>query len=386
MRAIILSTILTLTLVGCGSSDSSTGSSGSGGAPGAGGDSGDPGEGGTGGTGEFVATLSHTFDPQMIDVAEESWDVCQSWVLNNEEPLYVRKIRQTNGGGWHHSNWFFVPEFAYPPNEEVEGPDASLEGTWKCSDRLFREYLAAASGGVFFAQSTQTLGELQEFPDGAALVIPPRHVIVGSTHLLNISGQPMETSMTFEIETAEEDDVSVRLAPFSFAIQDLNIPPAIDGVPTESRTSMMCDLTEPFRTVKKTDVPEFKIYYVLGHYHDWGNYFNLSFENEDGSLRTIFEIKNSIGEPIGSVIDPPMSSQGAVKLRSECGFLNNTDRTLRRGLSEGEMCDFLAYHDADIQIGASGVDNVEMGVDEMGRRVFETQCGGLTGFPASNNE
>jgi hypothetical protein len=338
---------------------------------------------GTGGTDDLVPALTHTFDPQMLDVAEETWDVCQSWALNNEEPLYVRKIRQTNDGGWHHSNWFFVPETAYPPNEDVEGPDAGIEGTWKCSDRFFREYLAAAAGGVFFAQSTQTMTELQAFPDGAALVIPPRSVIIGSTHLLNISGGPLSTSMTFEVEVAEEEDVEVRLAPFSFAIQDLNIPPAIEGVPTESRTSMMCDLREPFKIVKDIDVPDFKIYYVLGHYHDWGNYFNLSFEHEDGSRRTIFEIKNSIGEPIGSVIDPPMSNDGATKLRSECGFLNNTDKTLRRGLSEGEMCDFLAYHDANIKIGASGVDNVDMGVDEMGRRIFETQCGSLTGFPGN---
>ena len=84
----------------------------------------------------------------MIDVAEETWGVCQSWVLDNDEPIYVQKIRQDNGGGWHHSNWFFVPETAYPPNPEVEGPDAALEGTWNCRDRNFREYLAAAAGDV----------------------------------------------------------------------------------------------------------------------------------------------------------------------------------------------------------------------------------------------
>ena len=359
MRTITLSTILTLILIGCGS------------------------EGGTGGVDDFVVSLSHTFDPQLIDVAEETWDVCQSWALRNEEPLFVRKIRQENGGGWHHSNWFFVPDTAYRPNPEVEGPDASIEGTWNCRDRNFRESLAAAAGGVFFAQSTQTLSEVQAFPDGAAFVIPPNSVIVGSTHLLNISGAPLETSMRFEIETAEEEDVETRLSLFSFAIQDLNIPPAVEGVPTESRTSMMCDLRDAFDLARGVEFTDYKIYYVLGHYHDWGNYFNLSFEHEDGSRRTVFEIANSVGEPIGSIIDPPISNEGAFKLRSECGFINNTDKTLTRGLSEGEMCDFLAYHDANIKVGASGVDNAEMGVDEMGRRVFETQCGGLIGFPGN---
>jgi len=55
-----------------------------------------------GGTDDLVPALTHTFDPQMLDMAEETSDICQSWALNNEEPLYVRKIRQTNDGGWHH--------------------------------------------------------------------------------------------------------------------------------------------------------------------------------------------------------------------------------------------------------------------------------------------
>ena len=385
MRLIVLSTFLSLTLAACASdSSSSSGTGGTAGTAGSGGAAGAGGTAGGGGTSDFVAMLSHTFDPQMIDVAEETSSVCQSWVLDNDEPLYVRKIRQSNDGGWHHSNWFFVPDTAYQPNPEAAGPDATLEGSWNCRDRQFREYLAAAAGGVFFAQSTQALTERQDFPNGAALVIPPHSVIIGSTHLLNISGAPLSTAMSFEIELAEPEDVDVRLSPFSFAIGDLNIPPAIDGVPTESRTSMMCDLREQFKIVKDEDVVDYKIYYVLGHYHEWGNYFNLSFQNEDGSLTKIFEIKNSIGEPIGSVIDPPMSNNGANKLRSECGFLNNTDETIRRGLQYGEMCDFLAYHDANIKLGATGVDNADMGVDEMGRRIFETQCGSLTGFPGND--
>ena len=83
MRPITLSLILTFVLIGCG--ESSTANSGT---AGTGGNNATGGEGGG-----FIATLSHTYDPQMIDVAEETTDVCQSWVLNNDEPLYVRKIR-----------------------------------------------------------------------------------------------------------------------------------------------------------------------------------------------------------------------------------------------------------------------------------------------------
>ncbi|KPK53197.1 MAG: hypothetical protein AMJ63_07240 [Myxococcales bacterium SG8_38_1] len=289
----------------------------------------------------------------MIDVGQETWNICQSWVLDNDEPIYVRKIRQANDGGWHHSNWFFVPENVFEPNQphfEDEGPDATLEGTWKCSDRKFSEYLAAAAGGVFFAQSTQTMEEAQEFPEGSALEIPPHSVIVGSTHLLNISPGPLETAMTMEVELADREDVDIRLTPFSFAISRLQIPPQVDGVPTESRTSMECDLSDAFKKHLNKDEVDYSVYYVLGHYHQWGNYFNLSFVHDDGTQDTIFEIKNTIGEPIGSIIDPPMNNNGATKLRSECGFINNTDETLTRGLQYGEMCDFLAYTESSRSI------------------------------------
>ena len=381
MRPITLSLILTFVLIGCG--ESSTANSGT---AGTGGNNATGGEGGG-----FIATLSHTYDPQMIDVAEETTDVCQSWVLNNDEPLYVRKIRQSNGGGWHHSNWFFVPESVYAPNQAQfadEGPDATLEGTWKCSDRLFSEYLAAAAGGVFFAQSTQTLEETQAFPEGAAVEIPPRSVIVGSTHLLNVSAAPMETAMTMEVELADREDVEVRLTPFSFAISRLRIPPAVDGVPTESRTSLECDLSDAFKKYLGEDEVDYNVYYVLGHYHQWGNYFNLSFVHDDGTRDKIFEIKNTIGEPIGSIIDPPMNNGGATKLRSECGFINNTDETLTRGLQYGEMCDFLAYTDSNLKIGSGGATNQPMGENEEGMPLFEVDCPneGITGFKAYNDE
>lgn len=52
---------------------------------------------------EINPTLSHSFEPIMVDAAEEVSGTCQSWTLNNDEPLYVSKVRQRNDGAWHHS-------------------------------------------------------------------------------------------------------------------------------------------------------------------------------------------------------------------------------------------------------------------------------------------
>jgi len=367
MRLITLSIIFSLFLIGCGDSGMS--------AVGAGG-SGTAGTGGSRG-GEVIQKLTHAYEPIFVDVGGEVSGVCQSWVLGNEEPLYVTKVRQTNDGGWHHSNWFFVPETFYPPNPEAEGDDAPLEGTWRCRDRKFGEAAAATAGGVFFAQSTQTLEELQEFPNGAVLEIPPRSMIVGSAHLLNVSAAPIDSAITMEIEAVPAEEVQIRLAPISFSNTSLEIPPM-----AESRFSMMCDLREPYDYLVG-GAPDYNIYYVLAHYHEWGNYFKLSFAHEDGRRDTILEIKNRVGEPLGKTIDPPMHNNGAMGLEVDCGYINDTDRTLVYGLGGQEMCVFLAYTDAKFKVGTEGGENHPLGQNEDGLFLNETECGAVIAAPAN---
>ena len=311
-------------------------------------------------------TMTHTFEPLSVGVGEEVTDVCQSWNLDNDEPIYVSKVRQRNGGAWHHSNWYFVPETAYPGSD----------GTWSCDEREFGDVASALQGGVFFAQSTQTLEELQAFQDGAVLEIPPRHKIVGGVHLVNISAAPLETSLSFDIETVPEEDVEIRLRPISFTNTALDIEPQ-----AESRFRMTCDLGDRFEGVLGTEA-DYNIYYVLAHYHEWGNYFRLSFVDEDESERTIFELQNGVGEPLGTTIDPPISSEGAPKLRVECGYLNDTDRRLKYGLGGQEMCVFLAYTDADLIIGAASGLNEPKGRDPDGIYMNETSCGAVLAVPA----
>jgi hypothetical protein len=318
-------------------------------------------------TDEITPTLTLSFEPLAIDSGEEISGVCQSWTLDNDEPLYVSKIRQRNDGAWHHSNWFFVPESKYP------GPD----GTWDCDERGFHEVDAGLAGGAFFAQSTQTFEEIQAFPEGAVLEIPPNHKIMGGVHLVNISASALETALSFDIETVPEENVQVRLHPIAFTNTALDIEPQ-----AESRFGMTCDLGREFES-RLGVPPSYNIYYVLAHYHEWGNYFRLSFVDEAGGDRTIFELRNSIGEPLGVTLDPPINSENAPKLRVECGYMNTTDRHLEYGLAGKEMCVFLAYSDADLTIGAESGSNTKMGQDEDGIYMNETACGRVLAVPAN---
>ena len=126
---------------------------------------------------------------------------------------------------------------------------------------------------------------------------------------------------------------------------------------------------------------------MLGHYHQRGNYFKLSFVDDAGAETVITELEN-VGDVLGVTIDPPLNSAGAKQLRYECGYNNTTDRTLTWGnAGEDEMCQFLAYIDGDTRIGAFPEGETPELVDETddGVLMYEVPCGGAAfGLPANN--
>ena len=67
----------------------------------------------------------------------EDDDTCQSWTLNNPTELWVSSITQRNDGGYHHANWFFVPDdqFALP------------DGAWRSRGRSTSEAAPRAEPG-----------------------------------------------------------------------------------------------------------------------------------------------------------------------------------------------------------------------------------------------
>jgi hypothetical protein len=346
MRQTILLAFLGAALAACSGSDGS--SSGTGGTQGQ----------------AFNASWSHTFPSIFVPTGQEKDYDCQSWTLNNEETLYITGVRQQNDGAWHHSNWFFVPEDKF-------GED----GTWDCRDEDFDMVSAAIFGGVVFAQSTQTLEEVFRFPAKSAVVIPPRSKIIGALHLVNIAAGDIDTSITLEFETAEPEEVEVALQPLSYLIYSLQIPPQ-----QESRWQMTCPMENAYNVLAPDD--RVGIYYVLGHYHSWGNYFALDWVDPDGTERNIVELESVIGDSLGRVVDPPVFADGAEALKVTCGYMNTTDAPLVWGNNaEDEMCMFLAYLGSPVKVVSWGAEpSQEMGMVD-GYRTYEAGCGTVTAIP-----
>lgn len=343
MRAITLSVALALAAgAGCGDSSSSESDG-------------------------FSPTVEHTFEAITVESGADEY-YCQSWTIGNEETLYVNKVRQVNDGAWHHSNWFFVPD-------DMFGEPVTDDGTWKCRDRGFDQVQAAAAGGTIFAQSTQAFEETQAFPEGTVIIVPPRSKIIGNVHLFNVAAAPIDTTLTMGIEAVDEQDVQIRLREMSFANYAIAIDPQ-----RQSRWSQTCDLSSIIED-------SLNVYYVLGHYHQWGNYFQLSFVDEDGTETPIVELEN-VSDVLGRTIDPPVNSNGAKRMKYTCGYNNTTDRTLVWGNNgEEEMCQFLAYVDGDKKIAAfaSGKEPELMGETEDGTLMYDVSCEGAPfGIPARN--
>lgn len=258
-----------------------------------------------------------------IGAGVEDEDTCQSWTLNNPTELWVNGISQTNGGAYHHANWFFVPD------DEFVHPD----GTWSCSDGDFDELTAALLGGYLFALSTQSAAEAQELPEGSAIRVPPYSRIIGSSHLLNATGDPVTTTMHLQVHTVPPSQVRAKMAPARIQYHDLRLDPM-----ARSSFTTECLFADDHEAAVGRPL-EYKLHYVLSHYHVLGSYTELQIAGgpRDGE---VIARHNGYGENFGIAIEPPLdlAAAGAQGLRFTCGFENPRDAVVGWGIGDQEMC------------------------------------------------
>ncbi len=258
-----------------------------------------------------------------VAAGQEDEDTCQSWTLNNPTELWVNEITQGNEGGYHHANWFFVPDDQYTL------PD----GTWSCSDNDFGELVAALQGGYLFALSTQSHAETQTLPHGSAIRIPPYSRIIGSSHLLNTSDEDITSTMHLAIKTLPLPQVAAKLAPARISYHDLKIEPS-----AKSAFTTECNLASAYEGVWHKPF-QYTLYYTLVHYHALGVYQQLEIMGgpRDGE---IIMRHDGFGDNAGHAIEPPLdlAAAGATGLRLTCGFDNPRSAQVGWGIGDQEMC------------------------------------------------
>lgn len=278
--------------------------------------------------------MDHTYPQYAVDPGVEINGMCQSWSLNNDTELWVNAVEMLNGGAFHHSNWLFVPDTDFP------GPD----GTWKCSDRNYDELSAAVAGGVLFAQSTQAGKQVQKFPEGVAVRLPPHVKILGGTHILNTATSPVTTAMELRLYTIARADVHVPLAPFRLSYLDLHIQPhAI------SNFMGQCDVSAVIPGGTPGDL-DMDLYYAMPHYHALGHSFQLQRFGGPNDGEVLYDLGAFDSEAHGKTFDPPISMRGSKGFRFTCGFENPYSVEVGWGVGDvatdptaGEMCVMLGF-------------------------------------------
>lgn len=301
--------------------------------------------------------MPHDFGRYTLQPAEEINGLCQSWTLNNSEGFWVNTVELTNSGGYHHSNWLFVPDDMY------DGPD----GAWHCDERGYGELEAAVAGGVLFAQSTQARHEVQKFPEGVAVYVPPNARIIGGTHMLNTTADSLDTELELRLYTIPTDEVEVPLAPFRLSYLDLTIMPQ-----SLSEFTGECD----FATASPGSDPgdlQMDLYYVLPHYHALGASFRLEYFGGDRDGDTIFEIGGFNAEARGRAFDPPIDMRGASGFRFTCGFENPRSEEVGWGIGDQEMCVMLGFARSDFAFDAT-VPKGETQEEVGGKEEFSGSC------------
>lgn len=301
--------------------------------------------------------LIRNFDDYNLAGGDEDTP-CIQWSFGNAKPLYVNTVTMSNDGYYHHSNWLVVPETAFP------GED----GFFDCDDRGYSEVNAAVQGTVLFAQSTQAREEVQDLPDGVVVKIPPFHKVIAGAHLLNISPNEVTTGLRMKLDLVHPSDVETIVTGFRLSYYDLAIQP--DG---ETRVTSECDLQQAFADFGEPF--DMKLYWVLPHYHELGNYFRLDILGGPRDGETLFELEGFNAEANGQSFDPPIDFTGATGLRFSCGWNNPRDEEVGWGIGDQEMCVMLGLVDADALFDAAVTEgDTAAGTDAEGRSLREGPC------------
>ena len=278
--------------------------------------------------GARACTIAHDFGVTTLAPGQEIDGRCVSWTLHNTEPLYVTTVSLDNDGGYHHSNWFYVPEELY------DHPD----GEWPCSSLMFDEVQAALTGGVLYAQSTQSQTGVQRFARGAALRIPPGSRVIAATHLLNARTSETRTGLRLTLGTVPAADAKILLTPIRLGYADLRIPPQ-----ATAEFAGRCDLRTAFADLRLPGSFQMDLYYVLPHYHQLGSQFLLSVAGGPNDGQELYRLQGGFGEPVGKSFDPPVALDQADGVYFGCSYKNPGQKQVGWGIGDQEMCETLGF-------------------------------------------
>jgi hypothetical protein len=274
--------------------------------------------------------LSHDFPDITAASGEELTGSCRSWTLHNDAEIWVNAVELTQNEDSHHSNWTYVPE------DQFTGAD----GLWKCVDRAYDFYSGVAAGGIVYAQSTQATHEVQRFPAGTAIRVPPHARIISDIHVLNTSPDSITGHAELTLYALPAAEVSVPLTSFHLAYDALHI-----AAHASARFTGECAVAAD--VAQATGAPFApRVYYLLPHTHALATGFFASILGGPNDGQKLLDLGSYNGDAHGRGFDPPIDMTGADGYRFACQYTNPRTTDVTWGLGTQEMCELFGFADS----------------------------------------
>lgn len=276
--------------------------------------------------------LVHDFPEQTVGAGSEIGTLCRSWTLENEEELWVGAVELVQNEQSHHSNWTWAPDTAF------DGPD----GIWPCFTRNYGFFEGGAAGGVLFAQSTQAPHEIEHFPSGAGVRLPPHVRIISDIHLLNASTKPVTGHARLILYTHPAAEITTQLHVSHLEYDAIHIEPH-----TRARVTSNCSVAK--QASDATGAPfGGKIYYALPHTHTLATSYKLGLLGGPHDGERLLDLGGYNGVAHGRPFDPPIEFTGSDGFSLTCEYDNSLDSVVIWGIGTNEMCEGFVWTDASV--------------------------------------
>jgi hypothetical protein len=274
----------------------------------------------------------HDFPMQTIKAGSEAGSACRSWTLNNEEELWVGAVELVQDEKSHHSNWTWATDDFFP------GPD----DIWSCASRNYGFFEGGAAGGVLFAQSTQASKEVQRFPPGAGVRLPPHVRIISDIHLLNASTEDVTGHAHLVLYTHPAGEITTQLKVSHLEYDAIHIAPH-----TQARLTSNCSVAQQASAATGTPFGG-KVYYALPHTHTLATAYWLGMLGGPRNGQALLDLGGYDGVAHGRAFDPPIDFTGSDGFSLTCTYDNTRDIEVQWGIGPYEMCEGFVWTDAGV--------------------------------------
>lgn len=245
--------------------------------------------------------------------------------LNNDEPVYIKRVEISMAAGSHHFILYNFPEgtsSSVIPEEDVIRDVYNTSGVYNTSTLQTMAYHQFVSG-------TQWPYMDYSFPEGVALEVPANSGFDLNSHYANRTDYTMTGEVYANVYTVDASEVDKVARILMLDNQNINLPPREETTLTRSFTFN----------------GEANVFQLFSHAHEHMNEFKVYIEGGERDGELVYVTTDWQHPPIEEY-DPPIVMESGTSFRLETTYDNFESRTISWGLlsTDEMMILFGAYY------------------------------------------